>query len=296
VYVGQNVAADQRVSMDDIDHRLWDQLLHKYVDQRGGVAYQPWVAHAGHLRALDAYLGMLSTADPQKPASRSAKLAYWINAYNAVTVRGILREFPTDSIRNHTSKFGGYNIWKDLQLIVGGSSISLESIEHQVLRGMGEPRIHFAIVCASHSCPRLLNEAYVPDRLDSQLTTNSRDFFRNPENFRYDPSNGRFQLSAIIDWFGEDFGANNSARLQTLAPFLPTPDSQQAATRGEGRISYLKYDWSLNDRSTIPTPSAGTNGSGTNGSGTAGSGTAGSGTAGSGPGGSANRQPPIQGR
>lgn len=252
VYVGKNVSVDQRVSADHIDHGLWDQLLHKYVDQRGKVAYAPWAAHAGHVRALDAYLAILSTADLSKPASREAQLAFWINAYNAVTVKGILREFPTDSIRNHTSKFGGYNIWKDLQLIVGGKAISLDAIEHQVLRKMSEPRIHFAIVCASHSCPKLLSEAYVADRFEEQLAKSTADFFKNPENFRYDSARGRFELSAILDWFGEDFGSNPSALLKTISAWLPTPASQQAAASGQGRVSYLDYDWSLNERATLP--------------------------------------------
>ena len=174
------------------------------------------------------------------------QLAFWINAYNAVTIKGILREYPTSSIRNHTAKLFGYNIWYDLLLIVGDSKISLHDVEHEVLRKTGEPRIHFAIVCASHSCPRLLNEAYTVEMLEEQLTTNTQNFFANRDNFRY--SNGTFYLSSILKWFAEDFGSIQSAQLRSIAPYLPDRASQQAAASGSGRISYLSYDWSLNEQ------------------------------------------------
>lgn len=252
VFVGRKVPPQQRVSVDQIDHGLWDQLLKRYVDPQGRVAYGPWSENESHRLALDAYLDVLSTADLTKPASRESQLAFWINAYNAVTIKGILREFPTDSIRNHTSKLGGYNLWKDLQLIVGDSAVSLDAMEHKVLRTMKEPRIHFAIVCASHSCPKLLNEAYVANQLEEQLAGSTAEFFKDPENFRYDPTNNRFQLSAILDWFSEDFGSDKAARLKKIAAWLPSNASRQAAASGQGRVSFLDYDWSLNGRSTLP--------------------------------------------
>ena len=178
VTLGRAVPANQFVSMDQIDHGIWDGLLKRYVDNHRNVAYARWKQSAQDTQALDSYLGILSAANPRGQASKEAKLAFWINAYNAVTVRGILREYPTTSIRNHTAKLYGYNIWDDLLLSVGGSSYSLNQMEHEVLRKMGEPRIHFAIVCASRSCPRLLNEAYAADTLDAQLTTNSKELVR----------------------------------------------------------------------------------------------------------------------
>ena len=248
VVVGRKVAASQRVSMDRIDHRVWDGLLQKYVDDNGNVDYTGWKASASDVAALDGYLATLSTAEPKMRASREAKLAFWINAYNAVTVKGILREYPTTSIRNHTARFIGYNIWKNLLLVVGDETPSLEGIEHEILRKMGEPRIHFAIVCASHSCPRLLNMAYTADNLEEQLVANTKHFFANSENIRY--ANGTFYLSSIMKWFAADFGSDSAAQLRTIAPYLASRTAQQAAARGTGRISYLKYDWSLNDQKT----------------------------------------------
>ena len=251
VTVGRNVPANQLVTMDRIDHSAWDSLLKRYVDTKGNVNYTAWLNSPADVRALDGYLNSLSQADPRQRASKAATLAFWINAYNAVTIKGILREYPTTSIRNHTARLYGYNIWKDLLLVVGGYSYALEQIENEVLRKMGDPRIHFAIVCASHSCPRLLNEAYTADRFDEQITVNTRNFFANPENFRY--TNGMFYLSSILKWYAGDFGSASAQQLQTIAPYLPDRAAQQAAAQGAGRISYLSYDWSLNDQKTART-------------------------------------------
>jgi hypothetical protein len=165
-----------------------------------------------------------------------------------VTVKGILREYPTTSIRNHTARLYGYNIWKDLQLLVGGKPYSLEAIEHEILRKMGEPRIHFAIVCASIGCPRLLNEAYSGEKLDQQLTVNTQAFFADPAKFTADASTGTIQVSPILSWFAEDFGADTAAQLKTIAPYLPE-SARPLASSGRARVRYLDYDWGLNDRS-----------------------------------------------
>ncbi len=253
VNVGRNVPAQQQVSMDQINPGNWDALLKKYVDENGNVNYAVWKQSAEDLQTLDAFLAHLSSANPNAEASVPAKLAFWINAYNAVTVRGILREYPTTSIKNHTAKLFGYNIWDDLLLTVGGQPFSLNQMEHEVLRKMGEPRIHFAIVCASRSCPRLLNEAYTAASLETQLTTNTKVFFANPGNFQYDPARRQFQLSAILDWFGGDFGSSQATQLRTIAPYLPSREAYDAAIANSVSVSYLDYDWGLNDQATAQT-------------------------------------------
>ncbi|MFT5094072.1 MAG: hypothetical protein ACI93T_002903 [Porticoccaceae bacterium] len=248
IYVGQRAAG--RVSMDKVDHSGWDKLLRKHVDEDGYVNYKSWHASSSDRQSLSAYLNTLSKVNPQASASRDAKLAFWINAYNAVTIHGILREYPTSSIRNHTARLFGYNIWKDLQLYVGGRAYSLEAIEHQTLRKMNEPRIHFAIVCASIGCPRLLNEAYTATRVQQQLEINAKDFFGRAQNFRYDARSRRFHLSSILSWFDDDFGSEQNALLRTIAKWLPDKTSQAAARSGSGSISYLDYNWNLNDQSS----------------------------------------------
>jgi len=251
VTVGRSVPANQLVSMDRIDHRVWDGLLKRYVDENGNVAYAQWKQSTQDVQALDSYLATLSSANPRARASKEATLAFWINAYNAVTVRGILRHYPTTSIRNHTAKLVGYNIWDDLLLTVGGQGYSLNQMEHEILRKMGEPRIHFAIVCASRSCPRLLNEAYTATKLNDQLTTNTKAFFAQPGNFRYNAGRRQFQLSSILKWFGSDFGDSQAAQLRAIAPYLPTREAYDAAVANSVSISYLDYDWGLNDQAAV---------------------------------------------
>jgi hypothetical protein len=251
VTIGAQVPASRRVDMESIDHSAWDALLKRYVDDHGMVHYAAWKASAEDQQNLDRYLAHLSAASLSRSSSRQAQLAFWINAYNAVTVKGILREYPTTSIRNHTAKLFGYNIWKDLQLAVEGNHYSLEQIEHEILRKMGEPRIHFAIVCASIGCPPLLNEAYMADRLEEQLSANTRAFFGAPAKFRYDAGKQTIFVSPILKWFAEDFGANQAERLRRIAPYLPDEPARRLATSGAARISYLEYDWGLNDRQVI---------------------------------------------
>jgi len=246
--VGISVPASQQVSLDQIDHAAWDILLGKYCDSRGHVNYQAWHQSKQDQQSLDHYLSHLSRGNPLRPAASAAKLAFWINAYNGVTIQGILREYPTTSIRNHTAKLFGYNIWDDLLLHVGDRTYSLNQMEHEVLRKMNEPRIHFAIVCASIGCPPLLAEAYSSENLENQLVSNTKRFFADREKFRYDVAGQRVEVSPILKWFAEDFGANRAAQLRTIAPYLPDQAAQTLASSGQATVSYLPYDWELNDQ------------------------------------------------
>ena len=242
--VGQVWPAAQQVSIDQIDHSSFDQLLQKYVDENGQVAYKTWHASAADRQALTNYLAHLSQASSTQPASREAQLAYWINAYNAVTIEGIMQVYPTSSIRNHT-KAVGHNIWKRLFLHSGGKKLSLEDIEHKVLRKMNEPRIHFAIVCASIGCPRLLNRAYFPQSLGEQLAVNTQDFFSRAQNLQV--SGNTISMSKIMEWYGTDFAQSPQQQAQVLAKYFPA-QVQQLAASGNFRVSYLGYDWNLNEQ------------------------------------------------
>lgn len=246
--LGRRVPEEGRTSFDDIDHTAWNELLHHYVDRDGIVDYAAWKASSADRGALRKYMATLSGADPTTPASREATLAFWINAYNAATIEGILREYPTSSIRNHTAEVFGYNIWNDLLLLVGDRMYSLNQIEHEVLRKMGEPRIHFAIVCASVGCPPLRDEAYAADRIDEQLTENARRFFANPARFRADVGGREISVSPILKWFAGDFGADQAAQMRAIAPYLPDVAGRRLAESGHATVRYLDYDWGLNDR------------------------------------------------
>ena len=244
-FAGKFVRPAQRVSMDQIEHTQWDQLLKKYVDDDGRVDYQAWHQNSNDRKALKSYLAELGRADGKIKATRPAKLAYWINAYNAVTVEGILRVYPTTSIRNHTPRVAGYNIWKNLLLYSGDQKISLNDIEHKVLRTMNEPRIHFAIVCASIGCPRLLNEAYTAEKLETQLIKNSKDFFARRQNLIVDAAANELKLSSLISWFGSDFGATPKQQLAYLSPYMPEA-AQKLIRSGNPKLVFLDYDWNLN--------------------------------------------------
>lgn len=254
VTIGASVPAAQQRPIDKIDHADWDALLDKYCDENGFVNYRAWKNSTADQQALNAYLRKLSHANPSLPASPAGYMAFWINAYNAVTIHGILREYPTSSIRNHTAKLFGYNIWDDLLLPVGDRTYSLNQIEHDVLRKLGDPRIHFAIVCASIGCPPLLNRAYAASDLDAQLTTNAQRFFADPKKFSYDVAQRRIQVSPILDWFAEDFGENQQAQIRRIAPFLASQQAQALATSGNAKVSYLDYDWGLNEQAPTPDP------------------------------------------
>ncbi len=244
--LGRVWSADQHVSIDEIDHAALDRLLKKYVDKDGYVDYRTWYSSQEDRQVLRDYLSQLSRANPSDESSHEARLAFWINAYNAVTLEGIMQVYPTSSIQDHTATLFGYNIWKDLPLIVGSSRYSLEHIENQILRRMHEPRIHFAIVCASISCPRLRNEAYTAVRLDEQLSDNATDFFARPQNLHV--SGNTLYVSSILDWFKEDFGNSQSQRMTYLKPFLPKL-ARPIATRSGALVVYLDYNWNLNDQS-----------------------------------------------
>jgi len=253
ILVGRTWPAAERVAISDVSHQRWDELLRRYVDADGFVDYTGWKQSSEDVRQLDEYLAALSRADDTRDATVEQRLAFWINAYNAVTVRGILREYPTTSIQNHVARVWGYNIWRDLKLMVGDRRYSLGEIEHSVLRRMNEPRIHFAIVCASLGCPRLLNEAYSAERLEEQLSRNTLAFFADPTKCSVDAAQNELHLSPILSWFATDFGASTPAVLQRIAGWLPE-SAQAVAQSKDVRVKYLDYDWSLNDQATAGPP------------------------------------------
>ena len=241
---GKQWPVAQQVSMDSINHQAFDKLLKKYVDKNGMVNYKAWHASTTDRSTLTTYLEHLGQASFNQPAQRNAQLAYWINAYNAVTIEGILRVYPTKSIRKHTKPVG-YNIWKNLKLHVADKKINLEDIEHKVLRKMNEPRIHFAIVCASIGCPRLLNEAYSAEKMEQQLTVNTKDFFSRSQNLQIDPNSKQIKLSKLLEWYGSDFGGDINTQLTAYKKYWPA-ESVQAVAAGGFSIGYLSYDWNLN--------------------------------------------------
>jgi uncharacterized protein DUF547 len=242
----------QQFSVEEIDHHSWDALLRRYVNEIGLVDYAGWKSNPVDVAALDEYLSLLSQADLERDASRKARLAYWINAYNALTVLGILRDYRSDSIPNSDSRSQPNKHLSNVRLVVGQSSFSLDDIEHEVLHVLNEPQAHFALVCGSRGCPRLSNRAYTGRTLESQFEENARAFFADPSKVAI-KGDSEVQLSPILKWYADDSGKTPAEILQSVAPQLPAEIKAKLLDEHKLRISYLDYDWSLNDQAAAST-------------------------------------------
>lgn len=228
-----------------MDHSVYDGLLKKYVDGKGMVDYRAWKVR--DVDALDEYLKMIQGVNLVRIKERNELFAFWINTYNALTIRGMLDFYPTSSIRNHVSQFG-YNIWKDYKISIEGEEYSLDAIEHEILRKMGEPLIHFALVCASIGCPPLMAEAFTGEGLDRQLRGNTLLFFAEPSKFRAEPENGKVWLSAIMEWYKDDFGRNQQERLDFISPYITDDVARDLLKCQNVVVDYLDYDWGINEQ------------------------------------------------
>ena len=244
----------------DATYKAWDDLLHRHVRiLPGGNASR--VDYAGLARehaALKAVLDDFQSL-PRAQFDRLPKPeqeAFLINAYNAFTVEKILTRYPDlKSIRDFGTVFG--NPWKDRFFTLFGAPANLDEIEHGMLRKDGvydEPRIHFAVVCASIGCPMLRNEAFVAPRLDDQLEDGMRRFLSDASRNRYDAGTGKLAVSRIFDWYGKDFERGHrgftsvKATLARYADLLAATPADQARVRAQqADLTFLEYDWALND-------------------------------------------------
>lgn len=223
-----------------IQHKQWDALLRKHVDEEGWVDYEGFIKDSV---ALNEYLQLLSNnhPDPEK-WSDNERMAYWINAYNAYTVKLIMDYYPVGSIKDIKSGIPFVNTVWDIKFIeIQGQTYDLNNIEHGILRPkFDEPRIHFAVNCASVSCPKLQNWAYSADSLDRQLDEAGREFINDPS--RNMISENKLQLSKIFKWYSGDFeDVTALVRKYADRSFGPEPE-----------IEYLDYDWQLNVKKNAP--------------------------------------------
>jgi hypothetical protein len=226
----------------DHAHERWTAQLHRFV-HAGEVDYAAWKKEQAQ---LDDYLRELVRVRKEEftSFSREQKLAFWIDAYNAYTVRLILDHYPVSSIRSIGLLPGAAFRRAFIPLL--GEELTLDEIENR-LRQMGEPRIHFAIVCASKSCPQLRTEAYRADVLDRQLDAAARGFLRDPARNDWDAPSRTLKLSSIFKWFREDFERPAGSLQAYVARYLDLA-IRIAVESGPARIEFLDYDWSLNGR------------------------------------------------
>lgn len=211
------------------EHTDWDILLQKHVTDTGDVDY---VAFSKDSELLDTYLKMLAESPPAKNWTKHEKLAYYINLYNAGTVKLILENYPVKSIKDINSP------WGKKRVKIGNRKFSLGSLEHSILRKMNEPRIHFAINCASYSCPKLLNRAFTASKMEKQLEQATRDFILDIKRNRI--LSQKAELSEIFKWYKGDFTANGTL-MEYIGQYIPQKISNNM------EIEYIDYNWSLNE-------------------------------------------------
>ncbi|RJP75051.1 MAG: DUF547 domain-containing protein [Candidatus Abyssobacteria bacterium SURF_17] len=251
---------------DTFDYGTYAAVLDVYVDEHGMVAYKSLKENR---EKLDAFATDLATLSPQTYSqwTDKEKVAFWINAYNALTLLAIINHYPIEPSfvgsflypKNSIRQISG--VWDKLQFAVMGSKMTLDEIEHETLRkNFDEPRIHMALVCAAKGCPPLRSEPYTGEKLDAQLDDQTIRFLKDPGKLRIDPVEGKVYTSSIFKWFGKDFvkkygtqekfadkSETERAPLAFISEYVDQSIANYLAT-GDYALEYLDYDWSLNEQ------------------------------------------------
>jgi len=259
VFLLATLAATSAFALDQ-SHKAWDELLHKHVKVLpGGNASRVDYAgiardHAALKAVLDDYAKV--TRAQFDGWSKAEQQAFLINDYNALTIEKILTRYPDiKSIRDFGTVFG--NPWKDKFFKLFGEPATLDTIEHEILRKPGlydEPRVHFAVVCASIGCPMLRNEAFTADKLEGFYEDGMKRFLSDRSRNRYDAAGHALQVSMIFKWYGSDFEKGNkgfSSVKQAMGRFADQladkPEDRALLREQKADVTFLEYDWSLND-------------------------------------------------
>lgn len=221
---------------NEFSHQSFDEVLQAHVQD--GVVNYPAVAKDARFAA---YLDQLNRVDPDALPGRRHKLAFWINAYNAFAIKGILDGYSP------LTTLGQWRYFIGKQYRVGGEFINLYDLEKKLLiPDFREPRIHFAIVCASQSCPKLRSQAFTADRLDAQLEENARAFVNDQTKNRFDREVHTAYLSKIFEWFEPDFRIHAESLLNFVRRYVNDPELAADLATQPYRVEFLDYDWHLN--------------------------------------------------
>jgi hypothetical protein len=215
----------------NVDHSDWDKLLKKYVNDKGFVDYKGFKKDEAKVQD---YLDKLAKLDPNDKWSVQELLAYYINLYNAATIELILQNYPTKSIKDIDGAF------TKAFIKIGDKELSLGGIENGVLRKMDEPRIHFAINCASFSCPKLMDYAYTAGKINEQLDEATNEFINSDKN---DITANNPKLSKIFDFYTSDFKVDGKKDLIGYINKYGKTKINPSAT-----YSFKEYDWTLNEQ------------------------------------------------
>lgn len=228
-------ASDVRAG-EVVDPAPWTELLQTYVDSDGQVDYAGWKNNEEDVEKLESYLEEIAEADPEDH-DRSERLAFYLNAYNAAVIGSILDHWPTDSPQSIKGFF------KVQTHQIAGESMTLDELEHELIRPtFGEPRIHFVLVCAAKSCPRLRPKALTSSNLESILASAAEEFIPRVTELE----DGSVVTSKLFDWFGEDFEEAAGSVREYLAKYVDDEDLEEALEDDEVDIEFHSYDWSVN--------------------------------------------------
>lgn len=236
-----NLFAGNAFADFDHSHEKWDQILKQYTIKNGNQVYFKYKELKKNEGELNSYLAQLELLSKEEFSTfnRDQKLAFWINAYNAYTIQIILKHYPVKSIKDISSGWLSSGPWKKDFVNLFGKKISLDNIEHDTIRKeFDEPRIHFAVNCASIGCPSLLQEAFVATKLDTQLDKAAQNFLQNKSK-NYIKGNTLY-LSKIFDWYGSDFDQKYGGHKKYVVKTLNLPQN-------EYEVEFNDYDWNLNE-------------------------------------------------
>jgi Protein of unknown function, DUF547 len=231
---GENVEVQSRINHDD-----YDRLLKKYVNEQGLVNYGAWKQNTADLSALDDYLKQFALT-PGAPAQGNGKAAALVNAYNAFMLHWILSNYPTESVWQLKDSFSAK------RNEIGGRKVSLDDIEHTMLRPLIGYRAHSVLVCAARSCPPLQRFAYTAYKFEEQDDHAFRAWLAREDLNKFLPDEKKVEISSVFKWFKEDFDKAGGIP-QILGRYAPEPVHDFAAS-GNYEINYLPYNWGLNDQ------------------------------------------------
>ncbi len=233
----------------DHSHAAWDQWLKKFAKVSGPVTTVDYAGAKAKPELLKPYLSSLSavTQAEYDAWTDTQKQAFLINVYNANTVSLITDNYPVKSIKDLGGIFS--SPWKKKFFKLFGEEVHLDHVEHGLLRkNWSEPRVHFAVNCASKGCPALRGEAFTSAKLETQLEDSARQFLSDKSRNRWVEAENKFYLSKIFDWYGGDFVKKAGSVQSFVTPrMVPAKDAAKAA---KAEISHLDYDWTLNDASS----------------------------------------------
>lgn len=226
-----------------IDHGPWQSILDNYViKDHSGINRVDYEALVDDVALLEDYIQSLSSIDP-RGYGKQEQMAYWINFYNALTVKLIVENYPVDSITELGKNKLAFGPWDDNLAIVTGQTLTLNDIEHRILRAIWtDHRIHFAVNCASIGCPNLQTRAFTSKNLEDLLGQGAIEYLTHSRGLRFESET--LVLSSIFDWYTNDFGANEQELFATLSQYLPSGVGRDLE-QYSGSIRY-EYDWTLN--------------------------------------------------